>query len=97
MSCECKECRSPKKKTVLQAYELLIDIPGAKAGTVFCYDPEDSVKGSIGFGCLKLAWKHGNVQHPFCDFCAETHVFPGQMIKEKEWFEHIHNDGRYHL
>lgn len=76
----------------LPAYKLLKDIPGLPAGTIFLYDEDDNNKGSIGAGCLKNAWFKNNCQ---AGWCAETHVFPGQLIKDEEWFEKIINDGSY--
>lgn len=76
----------------MKAYKLLKDIPGAGAGTVFIHDKKDSIKGSIGWGCLKLAWDDGNVQwESYCHYVAETIVFPGQLVEDKEWFVKIKN------
>lgn len=73
----------------MDAYKLLKPIPGLGAGAVFVHDKEDSNKGSIGEGCLKLAWDNGNCQQ---GWCAETHVFPGQLAKDREWFAPINNE-----
>jgi len=80
----------------MKAYKLLRDVPGLPAGSIFLHDKKDSTKGSIGCGCLKNAWKDGNCQ-PCTDnddhvgWCAETHVFPGQLAKDKNWFKRIKN------
>jgi hypothetical protein len=91
-NCSCYCCS--RKKETYPAYRLLKDIPGCEAGTVFLYDRQDSIKGSIGLGCLKNAWIKGGVQGRFC---AETHVFPGQMKDDHEWFQSMDNDGSYHF
>lgn len=72
----------------MKAYRLLKNIPGLKAGVVFLHDKKDRVKGSVGCGCLKLAWDNGNCQD---GWCAETHVFPGQLAEDREWFIPIVN------
>ena len=72
----------------MNAYKLVKDIPGLKAGTIFLHDKNDNIKGSIGCGCLKNAWVNGNCQG---GWCAETHVFPGQLIDDPEWFKSIKN------
>lgn len=76
----------------MKAYKLLKDIPGLKAGAVFLHDKADQKKGSIGYGCLKLAWKNHNCQG---GWCAETHIFPGQLAKDTEWFIKIKNNKVY--
>jgi hypothetical protein len=81
----------------LPAYRLLRDIPGAQAGTIFVHDADDRDKGSIASGCLKNAWDRGNTQQPLCNFCAETHVFPGQMANATDWFERVANNGRWRV
>lgn len=54
-------------------YALTQDVGELAKGTVFYYDPEDSVRGSIAEGCLKLAWSSkGNCQ---CGLCGDTVVF----------------------
>ena len=78
----------------MKAYKLLKDVPGLEAGAVFLHDKKDSVKGSIGYGCLKLAWDSGACQ---MNWCAETYIFPGQLIDDKEWFVKIKNKKRYTL
>ena len=70
----------------MKAYKLLKNIPGMNAGAVFLHDKNDSVKGSFGCGCLKNAWVDGNCQD---SWCAETHVFPGQLSKDREWFKPV--------
>ena len=77
----------------MDAYKLKKEIPGLPAGTVFVHDPYDQVKGSIGAGCLKNAWKSGDCQG---GWCAGTHVFPGQLAEDSEWFEKIDNNPMYY-
>lgn len=82
----------------MKAYKLLKDIPGVSAGAVFLHDKKDSVKGSVGYGCLKLAWDLGGCQGNGNNrWCAETHIFPGQLAKDREWFIKIKNKKRYTL
>jgi len=83
-----------KECTTAKAYRLLKDIPGLQAGAVFIHDKSDHYRGNIGYGCLKLAWHLHNCQQ---DWCAETHVFPGQLANDKEWFKPIKNNGEYSL
>jgi len=105
---ECKECgalfikmtieeakeawneRNKPKKVNMKAYKLLMPMPGLSAGAVFLHDKKDAIKGSIGCGCLKLAWKNRNCQD---GWCAETHILPGQLAEDLNWFKEIkHND-----
>lgn len=66
-------------------YELLIDIGRVKRGTIFYYDPKDDIRGSIGAGCLKLAWSEdGNCQ---CGLCADTIVFHASMREDTNLFK----------
>jgi hypothetical protein len=75
----------------MKAYKLLKDIPGLPAGTIFLHDKKDRVKGSISAGCLKNAWDFGNCQGRGHWWCASTHVFPGQLADDREWFKPIKN------
>lgn len=88
----------------MKAYKLLKDISGARAGTIFIHDKKDKIKGSIGCGCLKLAWNNHDCQgndddtYFYTGWCAETIVFPGQLADDKEWFIKIKNKKKkYHL
>ena len=66
-------------------YKLKKDIPLCKKGTIFYYDKSDHQKGSIGAGCLKLAWApDGNCQN---NLCADTIVFHATAKDDKKWFE----------
>jgi hypothetical protein len=76
----------------MKAYRLIKDIPGLEAGAVFVHDKHDSKKGSIGAGCLKLAWDDHNCQQ---SWCAETHILPGQLASDTEWFVRIKNHKKY--
>lgn len=68
-------------------YILKQNIPGAKAGTIFYYDKDDAVKGSIAAGCLKMAWSEdGNCQN---GLTADTIVFHADVRKDKVWFERV--------
>jgi hypothetical protein len=77
-----------------EAYELLKEMPGLPSGVVFLLDKYDHYNGNFGFGCLKLAWNGGHCQN---NWCAETHVLPGQLATDDKWFRKIDNDGRYFL
>ncbi len=83
----------------MKAYKLLKDIPGVDAGAVFIHDKKDSNKGNVGHGCLKLAWKNGSCQGNNRNYwVAETHIFPGQLIRDEEWFIKIEDKKKkYHL
>jgi len=73
----------------MKAYKLLKDVPGLRAGVVFVHDEHDAINGSPACGCLKLAWDDGSCQD---GWCAETHIFPGQLINDKNWFVKIKNE-----
>jgi len=71
-------------------YETTQDFGGMPKGTVFYHDTKDSVRGSIGSGCLKLCWtSKGNCQ---CGVCGDTIVFHAtfkddpmfKLVKAKE-------------
>lgn len=45
------------------------------AGSIFYHDKNDSVKGSIGAGCLKLCWTpDGNCYGRICGDCMAFHA-----------------------
>ena len=76
----------------MKAYKLLKDIPGMDAGAVFLHDEHDHKKGSVGCGCLKNAWNAGDTQgNKEHQWVAGTHVFPGQLADDREWFKPIKN------
>lgn len=99
INCICNCCKINKE--VYPAYRLLKNIPGLPAGTVFLHDLNDTEKGSPAVGCIKNAWFKGNCQIQYIDgessWCAETHVLPGQMKDDLEWFVPINNNGDYHF
>ncbi|PFF51841.1 MULTISPECIES: hypothetical protein [Bacillus cereus group] len=69
-------------KYVLQ--KELFDLP---VGTVFVHDKDDSIAGSPGEGCLKLAWTdNGNCQKGV-SYCAETFILHAKVRKNLEWFK----------
>jgi hypothetical protein len=83
--------KNPKSRAFSDAnteyYKLLIDIGKVKAGTTFYYDPKDDIRGSIGAGCLKLAWTiDGNCQ---CGLCADTIVFHASMREDTSLFKRV--------
>lgn len=88
MSCKC-ECKCAES---IDAYELLKDMPGLKAGAVFIHDKEDSESGSPAHGCFKLAWEEGMCQQYWC---GHTFILPGQMVSESNWFRKIRHRGIY--
>lgn len=67
-------------------YKLKVNIPGLEKGALFYHDTDDSIRGSIAHGCLKLAWINGNCQQ---DWCGDTFVFPGHLVKDDDCFEKI--------
>lgn len=74
----------------MKAYKLLKNIPGMNAGAIFLHDKKDNIKGSIGVGCLKNAWVNGDCQGTKHDqWCAATHVFPGQLADDRKWFKPV--------
>ena len=66
-------------------YELQKDIPVVKKGAIFYHDRYDSNKGSIGAGCLKLAWT--NKGGCYSLLCGDTIVFHVNAIKDEGWFK----------
>jgi len=70
----------------MKAYKLLKNIPGMKAGAIFLHDKNDHIKGSLACGCLKNAWINGDCQN---SWCGSTHVFPGQLAKDRKWFKPV--------
>lgn len=76
----------------MKAYRLNHAVPGLPAGVVFIHDKKDSLLGSLTHGCLKLAWNNGDCQF---GWCGGTHIFPGQLAKERKWFTRVPNKGRY--
>jgi hypothetical protein len=66
------------------------DLPDLKAGVIFehrKYDKKYPDRGNIGCGVLILGWIDGNCQG---GWCGETYIFPGQLAKNREWFEPVH-------
>lgn len=69
-------------------YELMRDIPLVNAGALFYYDENDKVKGSVGAGCLKLAWSiDGNCQNTLC---ADTIIFHANARRDPSWFKRVY-------
>ena len=72
-------------------YKLRKVIPGLRAGAIFYHDKDDDIRGSLGCGCLKLAWTDdGNCQQ---NWCGDTFVFPGQLVAIRSWFKRL--KGKY--
>ncbi len=74
---------------ILGTYRLLQDLPDLNKGAIFEhreYDRHYPDRGNIGSGCLILGWINGMCQQ---GWCGETYIFPGQLIRSKEWFELI--------
>jgi hypothetical protein len=70
-----------------QMYKLLKPIPLCLEGTIFYYDPDDKINGSIGSGCLKLAWTlNGNCQSGLA--CGSI-VFHATARHDTIWFQKI--------
>jgi hypothetical protein len=56
-------------------YELTRDVGRLEKGTIFYHDIDDSVRGSIGSGCLKLCWtSKGNCQAMLCGDTVVFHI-----------------------
>lgn len=68
-------------------YMLKKDIPLAKKDTIFYYDPNDNVRGSVSEGCLKLAWDTYGCSQDTCCFCEDTLVFHADALNDKGWFK----------
>ena len=86
----CRRNRAYGDPKGTEYYKLQINIGAAGAGTVFYYDPDDSVRGSIAEGCLKLAWSaDGDCQ---CEpmLAGEAIVFPASFRKDKRVFERVY-------
>lgn len=82
-----------KNQYTMPIYKLKKDIPLVKAGTLFYYDANDCVLGSIGAGCLKLAWtSDGGCQHMLC---ADTIVFHANATEDREWFELVNRPEKF--
>lgn len=68
-------------------YELQIDLGILKKGAIFYYDPNDSKKGSVASGCIKLAWtEDGDCQN---SLCADTIVFHASYRFDETMFRRI--------
>lgn len=71
-------------------YKLMKSIPGLKKGAVFYHDTADHIRGSIAYGCLKLAWApKGDCQQAWC---GGTFVFPGQLVNDVLSFKKLLNN-----
>jgi len=72
-------------------YILRKDIPGVAKGAVFYWDKKDSIRGSIGEGCLKLCWKpDGNCysdNKTNYGLCGDTIIFHASSREDKRWFK----------
>jgi hypothetical protein len=72
---------------LLGKYRLKKDLPELKAGVIFehrDYDKAHPDRGNIGYGVMILGWLNGNCQDAWC---GETYILPGQLSKNREWFE----------
>lgn len=59
------------------------DMPELEAGTIFELREPTEERGSPACGFLTNIWVNGNCQS---GWAAETHVLPGQLSKNREWF-----------
>ncbi|TPF18027.1 hypothetical protein [Priestia megaterium] len=90
-----------ERQKEMDKYMLLKDIPLVKAGAIFVHDKEDNIRGSIGSGCLKLAWTDdGNCQRETVNnrcagLCADTIVFHAIAKDDSEWFVKVKNEDKY--
>lgn len=72
----------------MKKYILQRDMPGIRAGTIFVHDTEDTIRGSIAEGCLKLAWtKEGNCQ--LDGYVADSFVLHAKVRKDPKWFKPV--------
>jgi hypothetical protein len=66
-------------------YELLQDIPCLSRGSIFYWDKDDNIYGSIAEGCLKLCWTpKGSC---YSGLAGDTIIFHASARKETEWFK----------
>ena len=74
---------------VIGKYRLKKNLPNLKAGVIFEhreYDPKYPDRGNPGEGVMILGWLNGMCQD---SWCGETYIMPGQLAKNREWFEPI--------
>ncbi|GAA1053960.1 hypothetical protein [Dietzia natronolimnaea] len=64
-------------------YVLEKDLPQMSAGAIFELREPTKERGSIGCGFLTNIWVNGGCQS---SWAAETHVLPGQLAHDREWF-----------
>lgn len=64
-------------------YVLEKDMPQLAAGTIFELREPTEERGSTACGFLTNIWVNGNCQS---GWAAETHVLPGQLCDDREWF-----------
>lgn len=84
-----KDIYAFKDEKQLGLYRLIKDLPDLPAGVIFThieYSNKRENVGNIGCGALVLAWKNGSCQG---GWCGGTYIFPGQLAKNKDWFERI--------
>lgn len=79
----------------MRAFRLKKDLPLLNKGVVFVYDRENKSRlGSVGAGCMILAWDSGQCQYgdgPNNGWCGATFILPGQVHTDTEFFEEIEN------
>ena len=64
-------------------------MPNLRAGVIFEhreYDPKYPDRGRPADGVMILGWLDGMCQD---SWCGETYIMPGQLAKNREWFEPI--------
>lgn len=67
-------------------YRLKHDFGLLKAGTIFYHDTDDTVYGSVLYGCLKNCWTpDGNCEN---GLCGGTVVLHAKFINT-DWFEKV--------
>ena len=74
---------------VIGKYRLKKNLPNLKAGVIFEhreYDPKYPDRGNPGEGVMILGWLNGMCQD---SWCGETYIMPGQLAKNRKWFEPI--------
>ena len=74
---------------VIGKYRLKKNLPDLKAGVIFEhreYDPKYPDRGNPAEGVMILGWLDGMCQD---SWSGETYIMPGQLAKNREWFEPI--------
>lgn len=79
--------------TYSRLYILKQEMPGFEEGTIFQHrdHDEDRELGSPGSGYLTNIWVDGDCQG---GWAGETHILPGQLKDDRDWFQPIRYIGQ---